>query len=71
VQLAEARQRDQWLHTSSLLALLASIHRDPKKRRQPYSARDFDPFRPPAAKPPAMTTACDPFDLLKMAFCRN
>lgn len=40
--MAEARQREQWNHTSSLLALLANCHRDPKKTR-PYKPAQFHP----------------------------
>ncbi|MDX9911214.1 MAG: hypothetical protein RBS39_05235 [Phycisphaerales bacterium] len=41
--MAEARQRHDWAMTSSLLALLANCHRDPKKSR-PLKPADFDPF---------------------------
>ena len=40
--MARGRQRDQWSRMSSLLAMLANIHRDPKKGRE-YAASDFDP----------------------------
>ncbi len=43
--LAEARARDNWAHTSTLLALLANCHRDPKKTR-PFKPADFDPYTP-------------------------
>ncbi len=32
---------DFWM--ASLMAMLANLHRDPKKRRRPYRARDFWP----------------------------
>ena len=35
--------RDEWARTSSLLALIANAHRDPKKTRA-YRPSDFDPF---------------------------
>lgn len=41
--MAEARQRDEWARTSSLMALLANANRDPKKHR-PFKPSDFDPF---------------------------
>jgi hypothetical protein len=41
--MAEARARDAWSRTSSLMALLANCHRDPKKTRA-YRPSDFDPF---------------------------
>jgi len=44
--MAEARGRDAWYRTSSLMALIANCHRDPKKTRR-YKASQFDPFREP------------------------
>ncbi len=41
--MAEARGRDNWQHTSALLALLANIHRDPK-RSGPFKPDDFNPY---------------------------
>ncbi len=40
--MGEARSRQAWAHTSSLLAMLANIHRDPKKSRT-YKPADFNP----------------------------
>ena len=39
--MAEARQRHDWSIASSVMALLASVHRDPKKRRA-FKPSDFD-----------------------------
>jgi len=41
--MAEARQRSEWARTSTLLALIANAHRDPKKTRA-FKPSDFDPF---------------------------
>ena len=41
--MAEARGRDNWAHTSALLALIANVNRDPKKTRS-YKPTDFDPY---------------------------
>jgi hypothetical protein len=41
--MAEARGRDNWAHTSAILALIANVNRDPKKTR-PYKPADFDPY---------------------------
>jgi hypothetical protein len=30
--MVEARRRDQWSHTATLLAMTANVHRNPKKR---------------------------------------
>jgi hypothetical protein len=42
--MAEGRLQSEWDHTSVILALLANVHRDPKKRR-PYRPEDFHPYR--------------------------
>ncbi len=44
VWLAEARQRDQWNHTASVMALIANVNRDPKKGRL-AKPDDFHPLR--------------------------
>jgi len=41
--MAEARGRDNWAHTSAVLALVANVNRDPKKTRA-YRPSDFDPY---------------------------
>jgi len=41
--MAEARSRDEWAHTSAILALIANVNRDPKKGR-PLKPADFDPY---------------------------
>ncbi len=43
--MAEARGRAEWAQTSSMLALIANVNRDPKKRRA-FKAEDFSPYRP-------------------------
>lgn len=40
---ANARRRIDWNHTASILAMLAEINRDHKKRSKPFSAEDFHP----------------------------
>lgn len=42
--MAEARRRDEWDRTAMLCCLLANIHRDPKRRRKPFSVEDFHPL---------------------------
>ena len=39
--MAEARQREMWNHTSSVMALLANAHRG---KRATFSPEDFHPF---------------------------
>jgi hypothetical protein len=41
--MAEGRGRSLWQHTSSVLCLLANIHRDPRKGR-PFTPQQFNPF---------------------------
>jgi hypothetical protein len=40
--MAEARSQQAWAHTSGILAMLANLHRDPKKSRA-YKPGDFNP----------------------------
>jgi hypothetical protein len=40
--MAEARSKAEWTRTASQMAMLANIHRDPKKHR-PYAPDDFNP----------------------------
>ena len=40
--MAEARSRAAWAHTSSVLAMLANVNRDPKRTRA-FRPEDFDP----------------------------
>jgi len=42
--MAEARTRQEWSRTSSLLALIANVNRDPKKTR-PFKPGDFNPLQ--------------------------
>ena len=41
--MADARGKDNWNHTSSLLAMLFNINRDPKKQRA-VSPEIFNPY---------------------------
>jgi len=50
--MADARRQERWEHTSHVLALLANIHRDPKKHGA-FRPADFNPLaRHARAKPP-------------------
>ncbi len=40
--MAEARRREDWSHTSTVMALMANVNRDPKKTRT-FKPSDFDP----------------------------
>jgi hypothetical protein len=43
--MAEAHHRQAWAHTSSLMALIANCHRDPKRGRALRPEDFFDPAR--------------------------
>jgi hypothetical protein len=43
--MADSRRRVEWRQTASILAMLANLHRDPKRRSRPYEIDDFDPMR--------------------------
>ena len=40
--MAEGRVKDNWLHTSAILALVANVNRDPKKTKL-FKPSDFNP----------------------------
>lgn len=42
--MAEARSREWWAHTSAMMALIANIHRDYRKKPSPYKPADFNPY---------------------------
>lgn len=48
--MADGKGRDEWGRMSSLLAMLANIHRDPKKKRRPYTPVEFNPYHAPKRK---------------------
>lgn len=41
--MAEGRSHAEWGRTSSLMALVANVNRDPKKRRRPFTPSEFNP----------------------------
>ena len=49
--MAEAHRKEAWQHTSTIIATLANIHRDPKKKPKPFSPSDFQPVPKPLAQP--------------------
>jgi len=44
---SEGRRREWWNHTCAVLAQMAEIHRDPKKRSRPFDAAEMHPMRTP------------------------
>ena len=65
--MAEARARDNWAHTSAVLALIANVNRDPKKTR-PFKPADFDPYA--AKRTEAVVVDNENIGLLKQAFTK-
>ena len=61
--MGEARSQQAWAHTSSVLAMLANLHRDPKKTRT-YKPDDFNPH----VRKKAMTIQQVGIGLLKQVF---
>jgi hypothetical protein len=69
--MAEARGRDNWAHTSAILALIANVNRDPKKGR-PFKPADFDPYAALARKGGRdEAIVVTDMAVLKDAFCRK
>ncbi len=66
MRMAEGCQRESWSRFSSLMALVANCHRDPKKSRE-LKPRDFDPF--PRRRPePKLKMG---IGILREVFCRK
>lgn len=42
--MANGRGQHEWQQTGSMLALIANVHRDPKRRSEPFKVADFDPY---------------------------
>ncbi len=43
-RMQRARLHYDWLHTARILAMLAEVNRDPKKRPQPFRLEEFHPL---------------------------
>lgn len=52
--MAEGRSRENWQHTSAILALLYNCNRDPKKTK-PAKPSDFNPFEGKSGGPILVT----------------
>ena len=63
--MCEARLKSQWDHTSTVLALIANVNRDPKKTRASMP-RDFHPFV--ERQPRGIPITRDNFRVLKRVF---
>ncbi len=65
--MTEARLSHVWDHTSSMLAMLANCHRDPKKQRA-FSAERFHPYRTKRSGSGGLAITRKNIGLLKKAF---
>jgi hypothetical protein len=66
--MAEGKGIEAWGHTAAILALLANIHRDPKKSRA-FSPADFNPYH--AQTPKVVEPKLPDLSLLKTVFVDN
>jgi len=66
--MAEARSREAWNRTATLLAMLANIHRDPKKGRV-FRPSDFNPYE--ARKKKGIPLGAGNIGLLKQVFVKE
>jgi hypothetical protein len=62
--MAEAKSRENWAHTSAILAMTANVNRDPKKTK-PFGPADFNPYE--VAKRKTVTGKAD-LTILKTVF---
>ena len=60
--MAESHQREAWVRTASVMALIANTQRDPKKTRA-FKPSDFDPFSKSSKPAPKVGV-----DVLKSVF---
>lgn len=67
--MAEARQKAAWERAASLMALLANIHRDPKKGRV-FHPHDFNPYAA-SEKRVSFPKARDSIELLAKVFIKE
>jgi len=48
--MSDARRREVWSHTATLLAMTANVHRNPKKRPRPFTPAEFHPLLAPGPR---------------------
>ncbi len=42
--MAQSKSQDNWNHTAALLAMMANVNRDRKKKPTPFKPADFNPY---------------------------
>ena len=65
--MAEGRAKDAWQHTSSLLALIANVNRDPKKTKA-FKPSDFNPTLNQSSRPDVIVVDKENVSLLRQMF---
>ena len=65
--MAQARAKEKWQHTSSILSLIANANRDPKKTR-PFKPSDFNPFESGSSLKDAIAVDKSNIHILREAF---
>ena len=67
------RRREQWLHTSHVMALLANCHRDSKRMRRPFDVADFLPadLKPTVRRAAGLRLTTGNLRMLKPLFDRK
>ena len=68
--MAEARVDAEWNHTSAVLAMLANVNRDPKKRG-PYHPEEFHPLKRRRSSSTGIPITRDNIGLLKKVFLKG
>ena len=62
--------RQDWNHTSSILALIANINRDRKKRSRPFEPREFHPMEQ-ATRDTGFAVRSGDISVLKQVFIKE
>lgn len=70
--MARARGQAEWSRTASVMWVLAEINRDPKRRRQPWTPDDFNPYsEAPRRKPAAVSVERLTDEIMRIAERRS
>ena len=65
--MTEGKTKESWQHTSSIMALIANVNRDPKKTK-PFKPSDFDPMQKMTSRPDVIEVTKDNITQLKQLF---
>lgn len=68
--MAEGKCKEAWGRTSTLLALLANVNRDPKKRSKEFTPSEFNPYEAREKKKQEEDGKAG-FAMMKAAFCKS